>query len=451
MIELHYKYSGCWVERSVKSIEWIIITLIVVFLGATSTSWAQDQGQRPTCDEGSVGGCINEVLVEQDGLINEVDGLLGEMADSGMFSMGQKQVGLYAQSDDIPIELFDRVESLRSQNSRAKASNDAITDVEYDGMIKHGDKEKAKQGKGCKDSDITFYNSLEGELPAGYSLVETGEGKNKFGNNKCDVFYAEDLDGNPVTVNERKENMCEVACKEKENEKGKSKQRLVEGLRDVKFSVSVARKNLSLQRPQIAALGAQMSKFQASRVNYALSSEDRCADGTAPGPSADLEAILALDITMLALDGISTVGDIVTEILELSRDVGDKTCKQTVGGFNASSVCVPFEVAFHVVKGLNGVVKGTRSILDDSKNIVESSVAIHKSKMDNDSEACRKEIRDNTASLMVDTGILKKSAGDAAAALVRVEEELALMKTLLIENQELLLTPHGQRKRVDSD
>ncbi len=49
--------------------------------------------------------------------------------------------------------------------------------------------------------------------------------------------------------------------------------------------------------------------------------------------------------------------------------------------------------------------------------------------------------------LQADVTGLKVAAGDTATELTAIKAELAVLKSLLETNRELLLTPHGQRKK----
>ena len=186
---------------------------------------------------------------------------------------------------------------------------------------------------------------------------------------------------------------------------------------------------------------------------------DKCGDGSPSGFRGDLLAVIILDGAMAAISSFNIVLDIAVLIMDHSRDVAEKACKQDFAGVNASTACVPFEVSYHVVKGINDLTKSARRLLGDAKNILKSSVALGESDDFDDSEACRKKIKDNTDTLKTDTMTLisattnpdnnstvkedtenlKISAGNTEDALGRIEAELAEMKNLL-------LTPQGKRE-----
>jgi hypothetical protein len=469
-------------EGTMKSFGWMVMSSLAVFLVATPTSWAQEAAAPPTCADGSIGSCVGELLDIQLDTINEVEGMLVDMQAMNMFSFGREQLGLAAQGGGPEEDLFARIQTLRNQHARAKGANDATTDDEFDEMIEQADTEK---GKNCKFSDKLFVESLEGEPPPGLMPDGLDDPNSKFNDGKCNIFDAFELDGTPVKVNERKENMCERVCEEKmvggQGQRGKSKERLVGGLVDAISSARGAMQSLSAQRARVSELGLVFAALRLSEANPRLSTAtsvpgDPCAPGT-PGPGADLIAARALNITITAFDAVLVVGNIVTEVLKTIADIADKPCKQTVAGFNASAACIPFTVAFHISKGIFGVVGGVKSILGDARSIVATEAKIVSAGKVDKGKACSKIIRDDFEGggqcvggkcdggpddgndctddsdcsdgaiviLQADVEILKAGVAQTNAKLAEVKAELALMKSLLEETRDLLLTPTGRR------
>ncbi len=474
-----------------KSFGWMVMSSLAVFVVGTSTSWAQEAAPPPLdCEnDGSIGACMGELLDIQGDTIDEVEGMLTDMRAMNMFSFAREQLGLVAQGPGPEEDLFARIQTLRNEHARATATNEVTTDDEFDDMIAQADTEK---GKKCKLTDKPFFDSLEGDL-ASLGLESAGP---KLGNGKCDIFNAVDLAGNAVKVHEKKENMCEKVCEEKPNQQGKSKERFVGGLLDAISTARGAEQRLSAQRARVSELGLLLAEFRLSTADSQLSTatagpSDPCDPGT-PGPGADLIAIQVLNGLITALDGVITgldaaivVGNIITEVLKTVADIADKPCKQTVAGFNASAACIPFTVAFHVSKGIVGVIGGLKSILGDAKsllgdakNIIVTAVKIDNASKADKGKACSKETRDefkpggqcvallckggpddNKACvndgdcsdgaifiLQADVADLIRAAGETSAELAVIKAELALMKSLLEENRDLLLTPHGRRE-----
>jgi len=471
-------------ERLMKSFGWIVMYTLAIFLVATSTSWAQEVSAPPaTCDDGSIGTCVGDLLDIQLDTINEVEGMLMHMQAMNMFSFGREQFSMAAQGDDTQEDFFARIETLRNQHARAKAANEATTDFEFDEMMEQADTQK---GKNCKFSDKLFVESLDGAPPPGLKPDGLDDPNSNFNDGKCNIFDAIDLDGNPVKVNERKENMCERVCEEKmvggQGQRGKSKDRIVGDLVDAVSTARGAMRSLSAQRARVTELGLILADYRLSQVNYRISTAasgpiDPCAPGT-PGPGPDLIAVRALNITIITLDSVLVAGNIVTEVLKTIADIADKPCKQDVAGFNASAACIPFTVAAHISSGIFGVVGGAKNILVDSRNIVVNEAKIASASKADNAKACSKIIRDDFEGgrqcmngkcdggpddgndctddsdcsngaifiLQADVEVLKGGVAQTNAKLAELKAELAIMKSLLEETHDFLLTPTGRRE-----
>lgn len=480
----NHKY---WIkEDTMKSFKWIVMSSLAIFLLATSTSWAQEVSSPPTtCADGSIGTCVGDILDVQLDTINEVEGLLMDMQAMNMFSFGRDQFSMAAQGGDTQEDFFARIETLRKQHTRAKGANDATTDFEFDEMMEQADTDK---GKNCKFSDKLFVESLDGAPPPGLKPDGLDDPNSNYNDGKCNIFDAFDLDGNPVKVNERKENMCERVCEEKmvggQGQRGKSKDRIIGDLVDALSTARGAMRSLSAQRARITELGLILADYRLTQASYRVSTAasgpsgpiDPCAPGT-PGPGPDLIAVRALNITIITLDSVLVAGNIVTEVLKTIADIADKPCKQTVAGFNASAACIPFTVAAHISSGIFGIVGGAKNILVDSRNIVVNEAKITSASKADNAKACSKIIRDDFDGgslcinskcdggpddgsdciddidcsdgaifiLQADVTKLKAAAGETNAQLAEVRAELALMKSLLEETRDFLLTPTGRR------
>jgi hypothetical protein len=383
-------------------------------------------------------------------MINEVESLLGEMGATGLLSLGQGQLGLVNQSVAMEADILDRITALRHQNDRAKEANDASTDAEYEEMIAESDKAKDKENN-CKDSDINFFNSLESEgfLPPGFLWVDSGMGRNKLGNRKCDVFDATDLDGNDVTVSERAENMCEITCNFKENgqgnsRKGESKRRVVNSLLDAKLTAGVARQNLALQRAQMAAMRPQMAKFQLSALGPNALTSDVCTSGF------DVPALLEIIST-----GVSIVNSAVaftTAALETAKDNVKPAANQTVAGFNAGSTVIPFALVAGISKMTGEVIGGIEKLLVIASQIAaatqEQTLLSCIASVSDEFEGPDGKIvklQEAISQLQKDAGQTNTDLGLVKTELGSVKAELVLLKSILTIVDSLLRTPQGQR------
>lgn len=481
---LHHQNNGRIREGAMNSFGWIVMSSLVVFFVPTSPSWAQTAASPPTnCEDGSIGSCVGDLLDEELEMIDQVELLLRDMQAMGLLSLAQDRFAMASAGPDTQADFFARINTLRNEHARAMAANDATPDSEYDEMFQQADKEK---GKNCKFSDINFFNSVldaNGDPDPALLGLKSIPTSSKFGNGKCDIFEAVNLEDETVKVNERKENMCEKVCTEKPNQQGKSKGRAVGGLIDALASARGANLSLVAQRASILELGSILSDLQSSASNPQFAGADPCAPGT-PGPGADLIAARVFNITITVFDGVIVVGNIVTEVLKTVADIADKPCKQTVAGFNASAACIPFTVAFHISKGIFDLLKGARTLIADARSIVATEAKIVSAGKIDQGKACSKIIRDDTVKLKGEFGggqcvnlvcdggpddsnvcandgdcsrgaivilqgavdLLNAKAGQTSAKLAEVTAELAVMKSLLEETRDFLLTPQGRRK-----
>ncbi|MCW8830032.1 MAG: hypothetical protein OQK32_00760, partial [Gammaproteobacteria bacterium] len=359
-----------------KSFGRTVIFFILIFLMATSASWAAPQ-RGGTCDEGSIGSCMDELLDEQGALILEVEGMVMDMQAMGIFStdryrsiMAELATQGYEVPDDpdirgnMPDDIATRLENLKQDHRRAKETNDTISDDEYDEMLAQGDKEK---GKNCKKTDTAFYESLWDDSlgsytdPAGYTNAVMGNGNNKLGNGKCDLFSALDLDGNAVWVNEKSENMCEEECKVKQNQQGQSKGRMLGSMQESITSARVARQTISMQRAQLAAVGGQVSRLGSLETDYYISTTDKFCSAGDPGFDVDLVLIGVYEVIMIATDAIIIASDILAQITKGIHDTVDKVCKQTLFGANTSTACTPPILIHHIAKTVVHITKAVKT------------------------------------------------------------------------------------------
>ncbi len=536
-----------------KSFGWMVMSSLAILLVASSTSWAQETGTgdepsadpappTSTCAQRSVKGCVGELLAEQDGTITEVEDMLEAVQDANMFSFAPGQFGLAAQEGGTCVDgkceggpndgidctvdtdcgaavdvshLFGRIDTLRNDNARAKAANEATTDDEYNGGFAQAD---MARGTNCnKSSDKDFVDSLRNDagILDNDSFESIGlrpdgleEPNSKFNNGKCDIFRAYihnpggPDDGHEVRVNERKENMCNKVCREKPGEEGKSKERFVDGMLDALSTTQDARKSLSASRARVSELGLRLAEFRSLKADYVLALATARSSGTGdpcdPGPPglsvihAQLALIeannvlnLAFDTTITALDAALVAGNIVTNVLDALKDIMDIASDQTVAGFNARASAVPFTTGFHLSKGVFGIVDGAKNLVGDAKSlfgdandIVVTALEIFNAFQADDSQRCSKQIRDDfeaggqcvddlcvggpddgsdctddsdcsdgaIVTLQADVELLKEGVAQTNAKLEEVTAELALMKSLVEGNRDLLLTPPGKRE-----
>jgi hypothetical protein len=100
---------------------------------------------------------------------------------------------------------------------------------------------------------------------------------------------------------------------------------------------------------------------------------------------------------------------------------------------------VVLEVAYHVSNGITDLIEVARDGVEVGFDIVSSQQtdAVH---------ACVESIKTDTETLKDDTEFLKNKALGLGDGIEELKENLALLKGLVEQNRELLLTPRGQRE-----
>jgi hypothetical protein len=426
----------------------MLCCFVAVSFAFAPAGWAQGPRQS-TCGEadGSVKDCFDDMFIQQEGMISNVSGIVDDMETLNIFSLIAGQAG-----EDIKDDLRARLGELEEERERSKAENGEATDKEYDEMLTKGDKSGEK--KKCKFSDMPFYETLLDandtftELP-GYVDVPTGAGAKKLGNGKCDIFKAKDADTDQeVQVNERKEGMCEQVCEEKANKVGKTKRRLQDRMVVAIDQTYYANQMLAAQRQ---ALRSVFSEIQRTRANYPSSligSADVCAPG---GPGADLWIEEGFNIALLIMEPVVGILSTVSETTTTVYEVSDGPCKQTVAGFNAATACVVPKTVERVSKVIVEIAKAIKDFTAASRDLSSTTAKIFQAYFDVDANACTKEIRDEfkpggaIVILQQDVDDLQVKAGQTADALDDIQDELAVLKSILEENRDLLQTPAGRR------
>ncbi|MDH3917923.1 MAG: hypothetical protein OEU25_07045, partial [Rhodospirillales bacterium] len=132
------------------------------------------------------------------------------------------------------------------------------------------------------------------------------------------------------------------------------------------------------------------------------------------------------------------VAKTVTNVLDGVRDGTERACDQTAVGFNGAAACTVLEVAYHVSNGITDLIEVARDGVEVGFDIVGSQQtdAIHD---------CLESIKTDTETLKADTAFLKEQGAGTGDGIEELKESLALLKGLVEQNRDLLLTPQGRR------
>lgn len=402
-------------------------------LAGTSTSLAQPPGDE-MCGQvttalgetdTSIQGCMDELLEEQFMMIEGIEGMNEEVRATKLALLSargttrlQRTVLLDSMADGD-----DNIDLMREQVLRAMDENAAVEDADYDDAFTKADQEK---GNSCKLSDISFFESLDGEFPPGLKPRSGSTIDPKFGDGKCNVFKARiDNPGEPddddmVTVNERKENMCERTCEDRESDsdvvrlralapkrKDERKERTVFALTDNIAAARRANEDLNSARARISSLRLQLSS-QVFRV--AGDDEDSCEP---------VDVARGLDEAGAVAGLVKNAVAIVTVSLELAKETARPPSKQDAAGFNASTAETPFSVA-----------AGVSKIIEESLGFVEQGftvAALIASRVQDFAQAeCLGEVQDGIVALTA----IANANGEAIARIdSKVDEVLEQLRT----------------------
>jgi len=343
----------------------------------------------------SIKACADEIFTAQVDLLNEVEGLINDTQSLRMYALG-------AQASQVDDDLLERIDALREERQRGKDANDDAEEADYDEMIAQANRQK---GKKCKWEEVLEDDDdPEAFVPTGLTLNYP----TNLGNGKCDVFTAKDANNETVKVHERKQNLCERVCEENEAKKKRKKDRVVGRMGDGIAATLRASERIKGERVRIAQLGLRISS--ASNICEPVF-EIPFSDPIGAG------ALVALSI--------------VTEVLDAARDIGERGADQTGAGFNCAVCSIVLEVAFHVSNGAKDIVGTGMDLLGSFQTDAILS--------------CVQSIKTDSEALKLDTAAMKGDIGDLKAGQAGADEVLEDIKSLVRQNQLLLLTPHGQR------
>jgi hypothetical protein len=376
-----------------------ITTASAIVLAGAFVLWASPAKAQGSAECGastdSIKACADEIFTAQIDLLNEVEGLITETQGLRMYALG-------AQASQVDDDLMERIEALRDERKRGKEANDDAEEADYDEMIGQANRQK---GKKCKWEEVLEVDDdPEGFVPTGLTLIYP----TKLGNEKCDVFTALDAGGKTVKVHERKQNLCERVCEETEAKKKRKKDRVVGRMNDGLSATLRASERIKGERVRIAQLGVRIS-----------SAADIC------------EPVFEIPFSDPIGAGALVALSIVTEVLDAVRDSGERGSDQTAAGFNCAVCAIALEVAFHVSNG--------------AKDIVETGMDLLGSFQTDAILNCVQSIKSDSETLKLDAAAMKADIAELLKGQGGVNAVLEELKGSVQQNQNLLLTPQGQR------
>lgn len=420
--------------------------------------------------ETSIQSCMNELLDEQLKMLDGLEEVGEEMRLINMTLLGANGVSQFQRS--VLLNFMennrasgDNLQLMRDQVQRAKQENAAVEDSDYDEAFAKADQQK---GKDCKFSDAPFFESLDGEYPAGLKPFSGSTFDAKFGDGKCNLFKAridnpgESDDDEVVRVNERRENMCERVCGDRDGNsdslgfsvsppkrKDERKSRTVSALTDNIAAARRSNENMQTATARISALRSQLSAevVRASRSYspptqpygvpgrvYRASSEVYQFDGEADEADScepvDVARGLdeAAEVVGLVKNGVA----ILTASLELAKETARPPSKQDAAGFNASTAETPFSVS-----------AGISKIVEQSFGFAESALKVSALIAARIQDFAQAKCLEQVQAVAKDILAVGNETSDAVAALETKVDDLRDRMEMVIE---MLNTPAGRRE-----
>jgi hypothetical protein len=428
-------------EGDMRSFQRTVAASLAILLTTTTAAWADPKTD--DCEEGGaapadtlLGECMDKIVLEQGVLLKEAAELVTMVEEVKSLYLGRAR----NETDD---DLQTRIDSIAAEQKRAEKASKDTDDAAYDDMIEQADKEKDRQGKRCKGQWVESEEAMtspEDFLPPGFSNPDDG-----LGDGQCKFFFADDQFGNTdVKVQERSiPHLCLRLCddqvgedvtlqgapkKKKDNRKERVVGRMTDGLSTARKAID----RLRSENERMAALRLLATQPRSVLLEPGLAS----ANGLGP-----CEAVFEFPTDLVIIASLTVaigVTKTVTNVLDGVRDSTERACDQTAAGFNGSAACTVLEVVYHVSNGITDLLEVGRDGVEVGFDIVNSQQtdAVH---------ACVESIKTDTEVLKKDTEFLKGKSGDVDTGIAELKDGMALLKILVEQNRDLLLSPQGRR------
>lgn len=428
-----------------------ILVIMAVFGMSTFTSapvWADPldctKTQNGNDEKDQLKRCEEKLNDAQDGVLYKLNMLIDEMEKTpgvNLSAMAFTNARTGEASD-----LKEHMAKMNRQHIRAKdAISESIND-DFEEIVAGGGKQKGQKCTWQEDPEVAL-NPTD-FLPRGLELPNDG-----LGNGKCDKFAARDeVTLKDVKIRERSQpNICVQVCEDKDvpGMAGTKKKDKIRGRHTERRSEGIDATLRSEDALDAAIFDLTksnaMSKAYGPAAAFAITYPECAASVNAPAAAA-FGAKLVLVPVVVALK-------ITTRVVSGLAESGKVFCQQDVGGFNASSACIPAIVAKEIAQGSVDVVEFMIQAVDLTKEGFDLFAA-------DTTLSCVSAIRTRQEEVYtlisgVDTKVndLKAQVGEMSDGLTELIVE---NRTMIRENQEyikntrdIVLTPHGQRAKMD--
>jgi hypothetical protein len=430
-----------------------IVAVLGVFAFASTPVWAEaadcTKMKNGNDEKDALKRCEEKLNDSQAGMLNKLNQLIDVMDET-------EGVNLSAMAFTDPrtgeaSDLKEHMAKMNRQHTRAKDAIAESVNEDFEEIVAGGGKQKGQNCKWEEDPEVVL--NPEDFVPIGLKYIaNTG-----LGNGLCDRFEARDP-GKPnnVQIRERSQpNICVQVCKDKELPNQDPDPSLLAGPDDKVLKKDKIRGRHTERRSEGIdsttrsedALDAALLQLTKTNAMVKAYGPVNAFAMTFPECTGDVDATAAVAFgAKLVLVPVLVATKITTRVIAGLKEAGVVFCQQDVAGFNASSACVPAIVAHQISEGAVDIVEFLIQAVDLAKDGGDLFAA-------DKTLECAASIRSRQEEMFaLVTGIdgkvnaLKTQVGEMSDGLTQMIEE---NREYIKNTRDIVLTPHGQRARVD--
>lgn len=418
---------NCYRFASIGHLSLKLIGIAAIFLGASTLAFADP----PDCSKDEIDplkACEVKLNNAQYDLLEELTLLVNEMEN--MQGLDTASIAIVNRQTGESSGLKEHIAKMKRSQLRAEETIIESTNEDFDEMVGQGGKQKGQQ---CawKETDDVKLNPSD-YVPTGMMLLSPPD--TRLGDGDCNKFeaYDETRDKN-ITVNERSQpNICARICEDKEipgqqgvKKKEKMKLRFVARKSEGIDATLSAKNAIKKARTEMMSMNIMADHFGA---RFAIAKTFPECERSPEVPH------IATWGTKVVLVPVLVGTKILTRVLEGVKDSADAGAQQDVAGFNASVASLPGIIAYQISQGAVDVIEGLIAAADLTNEGFEifSADATH---------TCVAKIRGEVDYIRIKVDELVTKTGGIDEALGRLEAQVKDIK-------EIVLTPHGQRKKL---
>lgn len=381
-----------------KLFEWMFMFSVVVFFVVMPTSWAQGSPPETRDCENTID--VNDYNARLDCKTENVNsalfGFVDRVIELDQLRISTDRPGLFTEDQkNNLLTVRERAQNAKNRTNVAKGFKGAV-------------KKQKSQDEDC------YTKELDNGSGDGDGVCEKNE--------TCEEVIGDNIgdDDGECSMKGNEKEVCVQVCQQPLLDDDENYD--PEALSDMEEELTELEESLNNAGVQVEMLMMVEKEAWEQGILYEATLSDSCGDFSDNSLSW---------WTFGVLQGLQVVKNVASGAFNSCSVV----CNQDAFGWNCEAGCLAL-----------AIVSGAADIIYDGADLGfkvggEIDAAAQMEKM----AECIQENKSNVTSIKDDVVDLKIKAKETGDSLVRVEEELALLKTLLEQNQSLLLTPHGQK------